>query len=259
MIKLATPGLESMANALRKMARALAEMQSAYLATGRYERATDEYQAQLLDAYDAWVKQIVKKIGNSPNDLDLAKHLIEEQIPDLQAALQNVARKSLPGAVNALNDTYVPSAEAYRMIASAITQNGNDLAGRLLPDLLDKLLRAVTEGKALQEAADAFESRIAAYAGAHWVLIQRLAADFVEQKQVEDDEIYPVRWKRTPDDRSCESCKAFEGEYDSYNAMLELTSQCVPGYFFNSPYKSACWGFCRCHLEFLMNGSWQRV
>lgn len=258
-----TPRLRRLASSLQRMARALDEMQAlsadneARLAAGRYERATDDYQAQLLDAYDAWVKRLNKAIGQE-TDLERAAQVIVEKMPELRAALHAVAQEFLPDAVNAMSDAYVPSADAYRLIGDAITQNNGELETRLVPAIEEKLLRAILEGADLTQAAESMSARVAAYAGAFWVLIQRLIGDYVEQMQTADDKIYPVRWVRTKDDRSCESCLKFEGEYKSYAAMLEQTLQCVPGYFFNSPY-SACWGYCRCHLEVKIRGKWMRI
>lgn len=255
---LPSPRLRRMARALHRMAVALDELQGLKLASGRYERSTDAYEGQLLDAYAVWVKRLLKAIGDE-TDIERAAQMVTEQMPGLRDALQSVAQESLPDAVNAMGDAYVPSADAYRLIADAITQNNADLETRLVPDIEDKLLRAIKEGTPLAEAAASFESRVAGYAGAFWVLIQRFIGDFVEQQQTADDEIYPVRWVRVHDDHSCESCIGFEGEYESYDAMLKQTFQCVPGYFFNSPYKSACWGFCRCRLEVKIGGKWRRL
>lgn len=260
---LPSPRLRRMARQLHAMARALDELQMIQLASGRYERSTDAYEGALLDVYDAWVKRLLQAVGegapDTPEAVERATQEISARVPDLRVALQAIAQEFLPDAVNAMSDAYVPSADAYRLIADAITQNNADLETRLMPDVEEKLLRAVKDGTPLADAAVAFESRVAGYAGSFWVLIQRLIGDFVAQKQTADDEIYPVRWVRTKDDASCDSCLAFAGEYESYNAMLEKTFQCVPGYFFNSPYKSACWGYCRCHLEAKINGKWSRL
>lgn len=260
---LPSPRLRRMARQLQTMARALDEMQTLELASGRYERSTDAYQAELLDAYDAWVKRLLQAVGegalDTPEAAERATQEIIARVPALRADLQAVAQEFLPDAVRAMGDAYVPSADAYRLIADAITENDADLEMRLMPDVEEKLLRAVKDSTPLADAAAAFEARVAGYAGSFWVLIQRLIGDFLEQAQTADDEIYPVRWVRTKDDASCDSCIAFAGEYESYNAMLEKTFQCVPGYFFNSPYKSACWGYCRCHLEAKINGKWSRL
>lgn len=248
--------------AMRQMARALDEMSllstdKAALAAGRYERATDDYQAYLLDEYEAWVASLLKKIGKE-TDVERARQVVLEAMPALRAALQAVSQESLPDAVNAMSDAYVPSADAYRLIADAITLNNSDIETRLVPAIEEKLLRAVVEGTPVEQAALSMVSRVSGYAGAFWVLIQRLVGDFVRQMETADDMIYPVRWVRTKDDHSCESCIEFEGEYESYNAMLAKTLQCVPGYFFNSPF-TACWGYCRCHLEIKINGKWVRI
>ena len=249
-----------MNRAVARLVRLARKLDALYLAsnTGRYERATNSYEAALLDAYTVWVQQLLNALTGE-TDLTRAGQVIIEQIPSLRMALQDVAQAGLPDAVNAMTDAYVPSADAYRLIADAITQNNADLETRLLPAIEEKLLRAVLDGADLNQTAESMTARVSGYAGSFWVLIQRLIGDFVAQAQTADDAIYPVRWVRTKDDHSCESCIGFEGTYESYNAMLEKTFQCVPGYFFNSPYKSSCWGYCRCHLEIKMNGTWVRV
>lgn len=252
---LASPKMRRAARALQRAARALDELR--YAAAGRYERAIDDYQNALLAEYDAWAASLIKKIGKE-TDIERARQVIVEAIPSLRSALHAVAQELLPDAVNAMSAAYVPSADAYRLIADAITENNADIETRLMPAIEEKLLRAVVEGAPVEQAAQSLVARVTAYAGAFWVLIQRLIGDFVKQMETADDKIYPVRWVRTKDDNSCESCIKFEGEYESYDAMLVQTLQCVPGYFFNSPYP-ACWGYCRCHLEVKIKGKWVRI
>lgn len=250
-----SPRRNKLARALARMARALDAMVEL---AGRYERATDAYQDALLEAYDAWAKKLLRAIGKE-TDMERARQVIVEQMPDLSAALRGVAQAGLPDAVNAMSDAYVPSADAYRLIADAITQNNGDIETRLVPVVADALLRAVLDGKPLADAAAALDARVAQYAGAFWVLIQRFIGDFVAQMETTDDAIYPVRWICNLDDATCDACREFAGEYKSYNDMLTATAQSVPGYFFGYRNGSACWGNCRCHLEIQVNGRWKRI
>lgn len=222
--------------------------------SGRYERATNTYQDSLLSAYRGWVRGLVKALtGDAAKD----RALITEQLPDLTRALQSVAQEELPNAIGVLGTRYVPSPDAYRMVAEAIVQAQADL-DRLAGDVADKLGRALDEEADLASVAASLEPRLAQSAGAFWVLIMRAIGDFAAQAAGQDDEIYPCRWVLDPRAQHCEACPIYAGEYASYAAMLQVTNGSVPGYFVGSPYKS-CWGNCRCHLELYIQGQWRRV
>lgn len=248
-------------SALHRMARALdgmsRELNVRNLASGRYERATNEYQDRLLDAYDKWMRRLKRELGDTA-DVENVSNTIQQLMPALTAELQIVAQAGMPGAVQAMSGAYVPSPDAYRMIADAVTRNNQDIETSLIPAIQDKLLNAVVEGKPIGDAAETMTARVVSYAGNFWALIQRFVGDFALQAQAADDVIYRCRWVSELDEATCDACKAYAGEYDSYNAMLEQTSQSVPGYFFNAPYRS-CWTNCRCHLELFVEGRWQRV
>lgn len=242
--------------ALKRLAR---KLDALYLASGagRYERATNAYQADLLDTYDAWTRGLMRTL-KGVTDLEQARQIVNEAMPALRRALQDAAQQSLPEAVGAMTDAYVPSADAWRMIADALTETNANIETRLVPDIEEKLLRGIAEGADLNGVAQSMVSRVGLYAGDYWALIQRLIGDYARQAQTGDDVIYRCRWVRVHDEHSCEACVEYEGEYDSYTAMLDVTRQSVPGYFFNSPYRS-CWGNCRCYLELLIDGKWKRV
>ncbi len=254
---LPSPRLRRLGGALQRMARSLDEMYDVQLASGRYERATDEYEEELLNAYQTWVRKLIKTIGKE-KDLVRASQVVTELMPDLLLSLQALATEFLPDAVNAMSDAYVPSPDAFFLIGNAILQNNADLETRLIPAIEEKLQRAVLDGTPVQSAADSMNYRVSAYAGAYWVLIQRFIGDFAAQAESADDQVYECEWVCVGDDNSCESCLKFRGKYASYNAMLEKTFECVPGYFQHSPYRS-CWSFCRCYLRLLINGTWKRV
>ncbi len=221
---------------------------------GRYERATNGYQDALLAAYRTWLKGLQKQLT-----CDAAKdaELISAEIPALRRELQAVAQAQLPEALSQLHSDYTPSAEAWIRVADAITQADSDIDTRLVPDIAEKLQRALNEGADLGSVAQSLEPRVAQYAGAYWVLIMRAVGDYAMQAS-QDNVIYPVQWIRNHDTASCESCIQFEAEYPSYDAMLASTGQSVPGYFAGSPYQS-CWGNCRCHLKIKIDGEWRRV
>ncbi len=246
--------------ALGKMARLADQMVALQAADrggrGRYERLTNDYQAELTTTYDAWVGRLIKGLtGDWAHDAPA----IEGAMLELERSLQDLAQAQLPWAVTAIGvEDYVPSAEAWRMIADAITQNNSDVSSRLVPEIHDKLLRGLTEELDLAGVAQSLTPRVAFYAGNFWVVIQRLVGDFAAQAETRDDLIYPCRWVWDPQAKHCDSCPQFAGEYESYAAMLAATNQCVPGYFVGSPYKS-CWLNCRCHLELYINGKWVRV
>ena len=235
------------------------KLDALYLASGasRYERATNAYQADLLDAYDQWTRGLMRRL-KGVTDLEQARQIVTEAMPELRRALQDLAQSTLPAAVGAMTDAYVPSADAWRMIADAITETNSNIDTRLVPDVEEKLLRGIAEGADLNGVAQSLVARVGIYAGDYWAVIQRLIGDYAAQAQTGDDVIYKCRWVRVHDDHSCEACIAYEGEYDSYTAMLEITRQSVPGYFFNSPLRSG-WGNCRCYLELFIDGKWRKV
>lgn len=252
------------AHALERMYGLLNELSAPYYrvdlqaergGSGRYERATNAYQSALERAYAGWVRGLLKSLSN---DAATATKQIADALPDLTRALQDTAQAQMPNAIQAFGASYVPSPDAWQMLGEAIAQNNGDIAARLVPDVGDKLQRGVAEGADLKGVADSLLPRVALYAGNFWVLIQRLIGDFTAQAALRDDEIYPVQWVLDPQAQHCEACQQYAGTYENYNAMLEVTQQSVPGYFFNSTYKS-CWGNCRCRLEVKINGRWQRI
>lgn len=243
--------------ALRRAARALDHL---YLLAGggrgRYETSTNAYEDALASAYAAWIKQLAKALASTPREDQRAQ--IAEALAELQRTLQGLGQETLPDALYTLGHDYVPSADAFFMIADAIRQNNLTIATRLLPDLQDKLERALDEEADPAAVAESLASRVTGLAGVYWSTIQRSIGDFAAQAQTADDEIYECRWVLEPRAEHCEACTEFAGTYDSYNAMLQVTRECVPGYFFG--YRGrACWSNCRCHLELKINGNWTRV
>jgi AcrR family transcriptional regulator len=250
------PDFKRALTALRQMARLL---DAVMLATpNRYERVTDAYQTALVEAYDTWARWTTRELEKAVDDTARAEVLaIGEK--GLRGALQRVGTEYLPNAVSAIGATdYVPSPAAWRMIAEAIETQNNDIATRLVPYVIESLQRGIAEQTDLRAVAESLAPRVASYAGNLWIVIHRLVGDFAAQAQARDDLIYPARWVRVRDDRSCESCIQFEGVYESYDALLQATGQCVPGYFVGSPY-SACWLNCRCYIELKIDGVWTRV
>lgn len=221
---------------------------------GRYESATNGYQAALLDAYQSWGKDLLKKLTGSAVADD---ETISAKIPDLRKSLQAVAQEQLPTALDTLRNDYVPSASAYSLVSEAITQAASDIETRLIPDIGEKLQRGLIEGADMAGVLQSLEPRVGTYAGGLWVLIMRAIGDFAMQGSL-DNVIYPCKWVLDPQAQHCEACPKYAGTYDSYQAMLDQTGQSVPGYFAGSPYKS-CWGNCRCHLELQIDGEWKRV
>ncbi len=224
---------------------------------GRYERLTNAYQDALTQAYQSWAKQALKGLSGNTDE---QKAQIEAASAGLLAALQQVGQERLPYAVTAIGaEAYMPSPDAWRMIAEAMDSQARDITTRLVPDVIAKLERGVDEGSDLGAVADSLLPQVSFYAGNLWVVIQRLVGDFATQATTRDDLIYPCRCVLDPQAQHCDSCPAFAGEYPSYDAMLEATGQCVPGYFVGSPYKKSCWLNCRCHIELQINGEWTKV
>jgi hypothetical protein len=250
--------LQRALDVLRQMARLL-DASVMLAAPNRYARVTDTYETALLDAYESWTRWLIRELRDAADDAE-RKRVIADGAAGLTRALQRVGQEHLPYAVTAIGVAdYVPSAEAWRMIADAIEAQNADIAARLAPFVVEKLSSALDEGVDLGAVAESLAPRVTFFAGNLWIVIQRLVGDFAAQAQERDDLIYPARWVRVRDDHSCESCIQFEGEYESFDALLQATNQCVPGYFVGSPYKSACWLNCRCRIELKINGVWTRI
>jgi len=250
------PNLPRALDALRRMAHLLDTVSLA--APTRYDHMTNDYKAALLDAYDSWVLWFKRELRDTSDPAEL-KRKIAEGAAGLIDRLRLVGQEHLPYAVNAIGvDDYVPSSDAWRMIADAIESQRADVEDRLVPFVINKLNTAVDEGTDLEAVAESCAPRVSEYAGHLWIVIQRLVGDFASQAAARDDLIYRCRWVRVKDDNSCEACKAFEGEYESYDAMLQATGECVPGYFVGSPYRS-CWLNCRCYIELFIDGKWTRI
>lgn len=246
---------EGAERAFRRMGRALDAMVSLAAGNrGRYETSTNAYEASLEAEFAAWVKRLSKVTGTA----DEKRASIETALAELQRTLQDLGQETLPDALYVLGHNYIPSPDAFGMIADAIRENNLSIGGGLIPELREKLLRALDEETDLGAVAQSLASRVTRLAGLYWSTIQRAIGDFAQQAATADDEVYPCRWVLDPGAEHCESCSNFAGTYDSYNAMLDVTNESVPGYFFNSPYKS-CFSNCRCHLELKINGVWVRV
>lgn len=253
------PNLPSALAALKQMARLLDQQMIQLAAPKRYERLTDEYEAALVDAYDAWVRSLMRQLNDATDDLD-RKAQIADGANGLLLTLNRVGQAHLPYAVTAIGVAeYAPSPDAWRMIAGAIEAQDAEFETKLVPYVIEALQRGVDEQTDLRAVAESLLPKVAYYAGGLWIVIQRLVGDFTQQAATRDDLIYRCRWVRVKDDNSCKSCIEFAGEYESYEAMLQATNQCVPGYFVGSPFKSACWLNCRCWLELFINGKWVRI
>lgn len=245
---------------LRRMARSLDTMlQLAGGSARRYETATNGYETALEDAYATWVKALGRTLSTkrilTPDEQKLE---IGKALTDLQRTLQELGQENLPDALYVLGHNYVPSPDAFALMAEVLRENAKYIVETLIPDLRTKLERAVDEGADVIAVAQSLVARVRNLAGTYWTTIQHAIGDFAAQSETADDEVYECRWVCEKDKGSCESCLTFAGEYPSYNAMLEATRQCVPGYFVNSPYNS-CWANCRCYLELKIKGVWVRV
>ena len=251
------PDLPLALAALQRMAHLLDANTAQLGAPTRYERINADYETALLEAYQSWVKGLIKRLaGLSDSERKIE---IDASAKTLLADLKLAGQEHLPYAVTAIGvQDYVPSPDAWRMIADAIDAQNLDLETRLVPNVIEKLQRGVDEGADVSAVAESLLPRVAFYSGNQWATIQKLVGDFAAQAQTRDDLIYPCRWVRVKDDHSCESCIEFAREYPSYDAMLEATGQCVPGFFVGSPYRS-CWLNCRCEINLFINGKWTRV
>ncbi len=239
--------------------RATGRFRPAQLAAGRsrYARVTNEYRDQLISAYETWTRWLLRQLDG---DAESQKAQIAANAQGLARTLQQIGTEHLPYAVTAIGtQDYVPSADAWRMIADAVDAQNSDIATKLVPYVVESLQRGVDEATDLAAVADSLLPRVSFYAGNLWVVINRLVGDFAGQAATRDDLIYPCRWVLDPQAQHCDSCPAFAGEYPSYDAMLAKTFQCVPGYFVGSPYKKSCWLNCRCKLQLQINGEWVTV
>lgn len=251
------PNLARALVALKRMAHLLDTNAAQLAAPSRYDRVTNDYQAALQSAFEAWASGLLRDVRGKSTDEQ--KTIIDASAGALSNALNRVTSEHLPYAVNAIGTSeYIPSPDAWRMIADAIDAQTKDIDARLVPFVTDKLRQGVTDGLELRGVADSLLPRVGFYAGTLWATIQRLVGDFANQASIRDDLIYRCRWVRVPDDHSCQSCVEFAGEYASYDELLKATNECVPGYFVGSPYNS-CWLNCRCHIELLIDGRWTRL
>ena len=241
--------------AFRRMTRSMDQLLALAAGNrGRYENATNAYEAALEDAYAKWLKGLAKIAGTDAEK----RAAIETALADLQRTLQQLGQENLPDTLYVLGHNYVPSADAFQMVADVIRENDALITARLIPDLREKLYRALDEEADLAGVGQSLAARVTGLAGIYWTTIQRAIGDFAEQAKTADDEVYACRWVLDPGAEHCEACSEFAGTYASYNAMLEATGQCVPGYFFG--YRGrACWANCRCHLELKIKDVWVRV
>jgi len=131
--------LNSALSVLGRMAYLLDD-RVALSAPRRYERVTNDYRDALVNAYREWIRITLR---GSAND----RSAIQNAADDLARRLTRTSMEHLPYAVTAIGVVdYVPSPAAWRMIADAMEHQNKDIENRLVPDVIEKLQRAITRG-----------------------------------------------------------------------------------------------------------------
>lgn len=215
-------------------------------------QAVNAYEQDLLDIYDGWSDDLVKRLLQA--DEDERDSLIGDAVGALLLLLMNAGRGELFNALTLALGGQPPTPDMIGELNDAITENDGYLRDSLIPAIEGKLraalgdkdiMAALKAGGSLARDAlggvlDTLNARVASYAGAWWALFQHVVGHSAQAQSRK------VIWYLDPAAQHCADCPRFgtpEGkEYDSYEDMLRITGG-------KSPADGVeCGPHCRCGL-----------
>lgn len=249
---------------------ALVEGAAGRRATGKLERQTNEYQAELLRAYDKWAKEAQAALTRAEREGVGEAGIIaalEVQLLKLSETLKEIGRKGIREAVVLGQKGREPDVETLELITEEVKQNEKFIDESLIPAIKEKIEKHITEESksyaldqlALAGALAAVRSRTGGYSGSYWAAIFRGAGILRKREDIElkKQGVKPrrVRWVLDPGVEHCHAsagfygCMDMAGEYDNWDAMPTVPAGQV-----------TCRGNCRCHIEVRNDqGGWSRV
>lgn len=121
---------------------------------GAVEKATNDYQGELLKTFDKWAKTAIKKIGAAERSGKTGEALnsaIAKETKELSKELKETGRKGLTQAVSMGMNGAEPSPEMLRTIADLVEKNEKFIDESLIPRLhkriFDQIEAEMTEEK----------------------------------------------------------------------------------------------------------------
>jgi len=241
---------------------------------GIYERFTNEYQRDLVAAYDKWAAETSRLMNLPGKTLGEAELTLNRRLPVLEADLKSLARTRVGEATNlGLGEALgkrVAHPEVQTTVSRILKETDDDIATKIIPGVRERfsqtspLMRDMAPDARKSMIDDLFagrRSRIAQSAGQAQVAIfetQRVAGKVENQERRRlGQPLIKVRW--VLDDRAhhCESdnsratfgCPDLAREYsDGWESMPTVPAGNV-----------SCLGNCRCFIEADFGDGWKRI
>src|SRR3990167_8660048 len=107
-------------------------------------QAVNAYQEELESEYEDWADDFATDVADAKDDTE-RKSIIVAGLLGLLGILQVLGRKSLPNAIDIALGDEAPTPELLRIIADIVAANENYLKDSLMPDLQDKIEKALQD------------------------------------------------------------------------------------------------------------------
>ena len=224
-----------------------------------FERETDAYQRAISETYAAWYDRTSRDLDAA--DDDERHEVLDAALLLLASQLIRLGRERLPQAVMTGAGNVPPSPETWAALQRALAENEQYINESLIPAIGERMRGAFTDldivaggAVALSGVLQTLAGRVAGYANPLYMLLWVAYRDRVNAASEKAGRPARVRWVLDDRARHCEDCLAFAGEYDSYDTMLSMTGNRVPG-----SAELADRGNCRCVLQVeTEGGAWTR-
>jgi len=230
---------------------------------GKWEQATNKQQKRLVKDYDKWGvavrKQLNAAIKRGATDAEL-QLIIDRAVPGLEETILATCNKGTEQAARISAGERATNPRILARIEKGIEQNKTLVKGALMPRLAESLKKKIAGdmGKqAVKAAFDTSKGLPASYAGGYWVMIFETQRDLgferERERRTQGLKPEPIRWVLDPAAEHClggggyYGCMELAGEYESWDALPTVPAGLTQ-----------CRGGCRCHLEVLRDGQWQR-
>jgi len=233
-------------------------------APGAWERYTNKVQRKLTRIYDAWSARIRRELERAAKRGAIGA----EQYAILERGISNLEKQMVEASADAVKHAGRLSAKSRatlpvveQTITRGVLNTENIVKQGLIPVVMKKVLpdvlRAAGDKKILSDAFLSVRNAPAQTAGSSWVTIfevqRTLGRERARERISEGKEPEPVRWVLDPAAEHCHpsagryGCLELAGEYPSWDSLPTVPAGNV-----------TCLGNCRCRLEVLRDGKWQR-
>lgn len=209
-----------------------------------WERYTNDYQRSIDSLFTELVSEMSEDLEPA-GDEGFQEEIAVAAIARFSERLNILGNQALLG-IPSLFETegaLRSDGEEFSVISSHLGNNQKFVRDSLAQDMGDRIKELLRQGLPLAVVMasfrKSFRSRSALYAGEVWGAINEVSG--VRSIGKEDGRIY---WRRDPQAEHCDTCLDHgEQEYASFDAMLAITGEAMPGV------NTTCDGNCRCSLE----------